>query len=94
MKARSPSLREPGRWPVALLWMAAILLAGLLLSVMVGSVGLDPREVVRALLGIQGAPGDPTLTIVRQIRLPRAILAGMVGACLALAGLGLSLIHI
>jgi iron complex transport system permease protein len=68
--------------------MAAILLAGLLLSVMVGSVGLDPREVVRALLGIPGAPGDPTATIVRQIRLPRAILAGMVGACLALAGLG------
>jgi iron complex transport system permease protein len=68
--------------------MAAVLFAGLLLSVMVGSVGLDSREVLRALLGIQGAPGDPTLTIVRQIRLPRALLAGMVGACLALAGLG------
>ena len=88
MKARSPSFREHGRWPAALLWMAAVLLVGVLLSVMVGSVGIDPREVLRALLGIQAAPGDPALTIVRQIRLPRAILAGMVGACLALAGLG------
>ena len=88
MKARSPSFREHGRWPAALLWMAAVLLVGVLLSVMVGSVGIDPREVLRALLGIQAVPGDPAVTIVRQIRLPRAILAGMVGACLALAGLG------
>jgi iron complex transport system permease protein len=88
MKARQPSIREDGRWPVALLWMGAILLVGVLLSVMVGSVGIHPREVLRALLGIQTAPGDPVITIVRQIRLPRAILAGMVGACLALAGLG------
>ena len=88
MKARSPSFREHGRWPAALLWMAAVLIVGVLLSVMVGSVGIDPREVLRALLGIQAVPGDPAVTIVRQIRLPRAILAGMVGACLALAGLG------
>ena len=88
MTARSPSFGEPGRWPVALLWMAAVLLVGVLLSVMVGSVGIHPREVVRALLGIQAVPGDPVLTIVRQIRLPRALLAGRVGACLALAGLG------
>ena len=88
MKARSPSFGEHGRWPAALLWMAAVLLVGVLLSVMVGSVGIDPREVLRALLGIQAVPGDPAVTIVRQIRLPRAILAGMVGACLALAGLG------
>jgi iron complex transport system permease protein len=68
--------------------MAAVLLVGVLLSVMVGSVGLDPREVVQALLGIRAEPEDPVVAIVRQIRLPRAVLAGMVGACLALAGLG------
>jgi len=88
MRVRSAFFGEHGRWPIALVWMAAVLLVGVLLSVMIGSVGIDPREVVQALLGIRGAPEDPVVTIVRQIRLPRAILAGMVGACLALAGLG------
>jgi iron complex transport system permease protein len=68
--------------------MAAALVFGVLLSVMVGSVPIAPREVVRALLAGGGAPDDPVVAIVRQIRLPRAILAGMVGAALALAGLG------
>jgi iron complex transport system permease protein len=68
--------------------MAVVLVVGVLLSVMVGSVDIDPREVIQALLGIRAVPEDPVVTIVRQIRLPRAILAGMVGACLALAGLG------
>jgi len=88
MKGRSPSFGGHGRRPVAFLWMAVALVVGVLLSVMVGSVGIDPREVVRALLSTQAVPDDPVVTIVRQIRLPRAILAGMVGACLALAGLG------
>jgi iron complex transport system permease protein len=68
--------------------MAAALALGILLSVMVGSVPIAPREVVRALLAGGRAPDDPVAGIVRQIRLPRAILAGMVGAALALAGLG------
>ncbi len=88
MRVPSGLFRDHTRWPIALWWMGAILLLGVLLSVMVGSVRIDPREVVRALLGIRSAPGDPVVTIVRQIRLPRAILAGLVGACLALAGLG------
>lgn len=88
MSAQSPFSGEQGRWPIALLGMAAALVFGVLLSVMVGSVPIAPREVVRALLAGGGAPDDPVVAIVRQIRLPRAILAGMVGAALALAGLG------
>ncbi len=88
MTERSPTFGGHDQRPVALLWVAVILVVGVLLSVMVGSVAIDPREVVQALLGIRVAPEDPVVTIVRQIRLPRAILAGMVGACLALAGLG------
>ena len=79
---------RPGLRPVALAWLVGILLGGILLSVMVGSVPVAPREVMRALLGGAGSAHDPVVAVVRQIRLPRAILAGIVGACLALAGLG------
>jgi iron complex transport system permease protein len=67
-------------------WLAAVLAASLLLSVMIGSVPLAPGEVLRGLFG--GGPQDPASTIVQRIRLPRALLAAIVGACLSLAGLG------
>jgi iron complex transport system permease protein len=83
------SLPEVGGWrPLPILCLAGILLVGLLLSVMVGSVPVPPREAVRALLPGSRDAQDPVVAVIRQIRLPRAILAGMVGACLALAGLG------
>jgi len=55
-------------------------------SVMVGSVSLSPSEVLRGL--VEGGSQDTAATIVRKIRLPRTLLAGIVGACLSLAGLG------
>jgi ABC-type Fe3+-siderophore transport system permease subunit len=58
------------------------------LSVMVGSVPIAPKDVARALLGGRVQADDPVVTVIRQIRLPRAVLAGIVGACLSLAGLG------
>ncbi|MGH7535337.1 MAG: FecCD family ABC transporter permease, partial [Gemmatimonadales bacterium] len=88
MSLGSPLSGAPGRWPIVLLGMTAALVLGVLLSVMVGSVPIAPHEVVRALVAGGGAPDDPAVAIVRQLRLPRAILAGMVGAALALAGLG------
>jgi iron complex transport system permease protein len=85
-KATLPDV--PGLRPVALVWLVGVLVVGILLSVMVGSVPVAPREVVRALLAGAGAADDPVVAVVRQIRLPRAMLAGIVGACLSLAGLG------
>jgi iron complex transport system permease protein len=73
--------------PGVLALLAGLLLAGLGLSVMIGTVPVGPARMIRALVGT-GAADDPALVIVRQIRLPRAALAGLVGAALALAGLG------
>ena len=68
---------------LALLGLGAAALAAGLLSLRYGAVGLDLGEVLAAL---QGA-GDPAaVTIVRDLRLPRAVLAGLVGGALALSG--------
>lgn len=88
MMARTSFPLVVGWRPLPILCLAGILLVGLLLSVMVGSVPITPHEVVRALFASGADAQDPVVAIVRHIRLPRAILAGMVGASLALAGLG------
>ena len=61
-----------------------VLAAVVLLGLGAGSSGVDLREAWIALVG-QGESIEQT--IVRRIRLPRVILAGAVGATLALGGL-------
>lgn len=66
-----------------LLILAAVLAGALLLALGVGAVAIPPGEVLRALLG----DAEPTTrTIVRDLRLPRAVLAMLIGAGLAVAG--------
>jgi iron complex transport system permease protein len=66
---------------VALLAAAALLL--FILSLGIGPVRLSPRTVLGALLG----EGEETArVIVREIRLPRAILSVSIGAILGLCG--------
>lgn len=70
--------------PVArLLLLAAVLAGALLLSVRLGAVRLGTGEVVDALRGA----GDPaTVAIVRRLRVPRSLLAALVGGALAAGG--------
>ena len=53
------------------------------LSVMIGPAGLGLRETIAALIWGQG---EAATLVMREIRLPRAILALLVGASLGLAG--------
>lgn len=63
--------------------LAVATLAAFGLALSSGSVPIDPSSVLRALL----APADETQrTIVRELRLPRAVAAFAAGGCLALAG--------
>ncbi|HEX5868848.1 MAG TPA: iron ABC transporter permease, partial [Longimicrobium sp.] len=58
-------------------------LAAIVLGVRVGAVSLTTREVVDGVRGV----GDPTVvSIVQKLRLPRAILAALVGGSLAASG--------
>ncbi|MFN4000953.1 FecCD family ABC transporter permease [Microcella sp.] len=63
-----------------------LLLIGALgmLALGLGAVALSATEVVAALLGLEGAPG--AAFIVQEVRLPRLVLALLVGAALGLAG--------
>jgi iron complex transport system permease protein len=68
------------------LLLAAALLAVVVASLLIGSVPLSPREVFDALVGTGDARA---LTIVRDLRLPRALLGALVGGALAVAGAAL-----
>jgi iron complex transport system permease protein len=63
--------------------LAAVAAVSLLLAVRLGAVPLSLRQVVDGVRGV----GDPTtVAIVRRLRLPRAVLAAMVGGSLAASG--------
>jgi iron complex transport system permease protein len=73
------------RWPLALrlALLAAVLVVALLAAVRLGAVSLGTGAVLDAVAG----RGDPTVvTIVRELRLPRAAQAALVGAALAVSG--------
>jgi iron complex transport system permease protein len=64
----------------------ALLLAALaILSLMIGPAGLSPQAALRGLVAGEGPAG----IIVREIRLPRTLLALLIGATLGLAGAAL-----
>lgn len=65
--------------------LAALILVLMLVSLMVGPAGLSPREALSALLSGEGPAG----VIVRDIRLPRTLLAVLIGATLGLSGAAL-----
>lgn len=77
-------------WPRLALG-AALLLAAVLLGLALGPTTIAPGDTMRVLLshlGIGSADGvtQATRTIVWDVRLPRVLLAGLVGATLAMSG--------
>ena len=61
------------------------------MAIGVGSVSIPPLRVARLLVAAIGAPwsgpdADPELVILMAIRVPRVLVAALVGAALAVAG--------
>lgn len=79
---RAPVHRPPSTGTLLLLLTAAAAVA-FMLALSAGSVALSPTAVVDALLGSGDSLGT---SIVRELRLPRAVAAFSVGAMLAVAG--------
>src|SRR5262245_31471564 len=78
MRAEPTSLR-------LIVVLAAIIVVLAFLSLIVGPAGLSPREALAGLVDGDGAPG----IIVRGIRLPRTLLALLIGATFGLSGAAL-----
>ena len=71
--------------------LAALLAALFGLSLAVGPVWVSPQRTLQALLARPRPepPTDPDLAIVRELRLPRVLLAGATGLALGMAGAAL-----
>ncbi|MDE0886141.1 MAG: iron ABC transporter permease [Myxococcota bacterium] len=74
----------PMRFALTLSLLAAFLFLVVVFSLGMGPSAIDASEVVRALFA--PVSPDPVVDIVRGIRLPRVVLAALVGASLACAG--------
>jgi iron complex transport system permease protein len=81
-----PDAPAPLSAAVAVMILTALAAALAVLSLGVGPVTLSPAAVVKALLG---SGSDVHIIIVREIRLPRAILGFAIGAVLGLSGAAL-----
>jgi len=70
--------------------LGILLILVMLVSITMGSVKVPPMRSIRILfqsiLGLKGAGSETERTIILSLRLPRAILAGFVGAGLSVAG--------
>ena len=70
--------------------LSLLLILVILISVTMGSVKVPPLRSIRilfqSLLGLKGVGSETERTIILSLRLPRAILAGFVGAGLSISG--------
>jgi iron complex transport system permease protein len=64
--------------------LTCLFAASVVVAVMAGPAGLPPGDVLKALL--PGAEPSVARTIVRAVRLPRVLAAGLVGGSLAVSG--------
>ncbi|MEV7807364.1 iron ABC transporter permease [Microbispora sp. NPDC088329] len=88
---RTPAARPRGR---ALLVASAVLVASLAVGVMAGAAGLSPRAIALALLdrlplvSVHSGLAPVEEGLLFQLRVPRVLLAAVVGGLLATAGAG------
>ncbi|MFS2327008.1 iron ABC transporter permease [Brucella sp. H1_1004] len=79
-------MTETGRFYLLLVGLGLLVVALFALSLLVGPASISVGESIRALFTGQG---DVIALVMREIRLPRAILALLIGASLGLSGAAL-----
>ncbi|MDZ4654276.1 MAG: iron ABC transporter permease [Coriobacteriia bacterium] len=77
----------PARRRLAIATLVVVLLVAMMLAVGLGAVHITPGKVVGAITrGLSGSALGKADAVILDLRLPRVILAALVGAALALAG--------
>ncbi|HEY5277621.1 MAG TPA: iron ABC transporter permease [Coriobacteriia bacterium] len=72
---------------VVLLALAGVLVLACVAGAAFGAVPIAARDVIDAVAAaLRGGPLTSTQTLIMELRLPRVVLAALVGACLAAAG--------
>ncbi|MGB7860188.1 MAG: iron chelate uptake ABC transporter family permease subunit, partial [Acidimicrobiia bacterium] len=90
--ATSSAIRpsRPG-WPAVVIGVASVIVVGAA-GLLLGAAGLDVGQVIRALVdalpfvSVQHGLTEIERSVLFEIRAPRIVLGGMVGASLAIAG--------
>jgi iron complex transport system permease protein len=68
-------------------WITTAALVGIfILALLAGPAGIGPARIIRGLLDPTAADHQTIRTLVLDLRLPRALLAGLTGAALAVSG--------
>ena len=75
----------PGKVISVTLMMCALLILVILLSLVLGTADVTFKQVIGLITGAV-SPDDPVRLIIYKIRLPRILLAGLVGFALSLGG--------
>lgn len=79
------SLRVNRQVPTVLLVSGLVTLLAMVISVSYGEYAVPPLETIKVILGLDASNSDYTF-IVRTLRLPRTLVAFLVGVGLAIAG--------
>ncbi|MEH2349557.1 MAG: iron ABC transporter permease [Nostoc sp.] len=84
---RSPaiSFRIDRRVPVILLCLAVAIVVAMVMNVGQGEYPISPLDIVKTVLGIDTGNPDHVF-VIEDLRLPRTLVAFMVGAALAISG--------
>jgi iron complex transport system permease protein len=92
MEAAAPAVRPTRLRPGLLLGALGFLLGAGLLGILVGPAALSPAGIIRELadrlplLDVSSGLSDREAAILWELRVPRVVLSGLVGAMLAMAG--------
>lgn len=87
------SVLTPARWASTLLVLTGASVAACALALRLGAEEFTFRQIAQILMGgliaAEGSEASASSAILLQVRLPRVILAYLVGSCLAAVGVGL-----
>ncbi|HUL38857.1 MAG TPA: iron chelate uptake ABC transporter family permease subunit [Methanomassiliicoccales archaeon] len=77
------------RWALALIILVVALFVTSIVCLCLGTIYIPPGKVLAILIGNTEGASPAEVNIIQQVREPRIVMAGLVGACLSIAGTAL-----